>query len=85
MDEDDSSSTDDLISALASNATSAYETTAALNANPLNTALLYGGTASTAQGTTSASSLTTSLGGSGTWLLLIAIAIIGFILFADKR
>ena len=81
MDEFDSSDsgsgfdTAGLIESLANNATSAYETTQALNANPLNTALIYGGTAQTTQGYAgSGSSLNAapSIGMSGFLLLLLA-------------
>ena len=81
MDEfDDSNGTSSLIASLAANATSAYETTAALNANPLNTAIVYGGTATTAQGTTASATPSSigAIGSSGTVLLVIAVAAIAF-------
>ena len=68
----------DLITSLANNATQAYETTQALNANPLNTALIYGGTAQTAQGASAAyaAPVVPGIGGSGLLLLLGAAAVI---------
>lgn len=75
--------TSGLIESLANNATSAYETTQALNANPLNTALVYGGTAQTAQGIVgSAINQTPSLPSSGLLLLLLAG---GVLLYAVTR
>ena len=74
-----------LIESLAGNATQAYETSAALNANPLNTALIYGGTAQTTQGYAgSGSSLNAapSIGGSGLLLLLLAA---GVVVYAVSR
>ena len=68
MDEFDDSGSSDLLSSLVSNATSAYETTAALNANPLNTAIVYGGTATTAQGTTARALGGLSAGIRSAWL-----------------
>lgn len=66
-----------LIESLASNATSAYEQSQALNANPLNTALLYGGTAQTGQGYAAAQpSVMTSNGGMSLLLLLLAGGVI---------
>jgi hypothetical protein len=70
--------TSGLIESLANNATQAYDTTQALNANPLNTALIYGGTAQTQQGIVgSASAVSNS---SMTWiLLLLALLGIGYV------
>jgi hypothetical protein len=73
-----------LIASLAANATSAYETTQALNANPLNTALLYGGSASTSQGAAQgapASTISAAAGGIGTWLLVGAVVVIAVVSF----
>jgi hypothetical protein len=84
MDEFDDDSGDgaaSLIASLANNATQAYDTTQALNANPLNTAILYGGTASTAGGYASAGSSSVAMGASsGTILFLIAAGVLVFIL-----
>lgn len=80
MDEfDDSSdgSTGDLISSLISNASSAYSTTVLANANPLNTALITGGSVSTPGGSVLGSSAT--LGGSTGLLLILAIGAIAII------
>jgi hypothetical protein len=73
-----------LIESLASNATQAYETTQALNANPLNTALVYGGTAQTAGGNAYGASpmAMPSAGGSGLLLLLLAA---GVVIYAATR
>jgi hypothetical protein len=69
-----------LIESLANNATQAYETTQALNANPLNTALVYGGTAQTAGGNAyGAAPMMASSGGSGLLLLLVAGAVVLFV------
>lgn len=83
--EDDNSdfSTSDLIASLADNATQAYETTQALNANPLNTALIYGGSAQTQYGSTvSATPSTVGAGSSGLLLLVLAV---GVVIFAATR
>jgi hypothetical protein len=71
------SGTADLIASLASNASQAYQTSVIANANPLNAALITGGTATTAQGTT-ASLAPSAIGASGIWLLLIAAIVIFF-------
>ena len=81
-DDGSDSGVSDLISSLASNATSAYETTEALNANPLNTAIVYGGTASTAQGTAGGAT-SVALGGlSGTAIFLIIAAVVAIFVIA---
>lgn len=68
----------DLIEALVGAASSAYQTNVVANANPLNAALITGGTASTPYGSTA--SLAPSLtGSSGIWLLLIAAVAVIFI------
>jgi hypothetical protein len=81
-DDDSGDGTASLISSLASNATQAYDTTQALNANPLNTAILYGGTASTTQGYSSAGSTASATLGasSGTILFLVAAGVLLFVL-----
>ena len=77
--------TSGLIASLASNATQAYETTAALNANPLNTALVYGGAAQTTQGmVTGAQPYTPTSGVGGSGLLLLVLAA-GVIIYAATR
>jgi len=68
----------DLIEALAGAASQAYQTNVVANANPLNAALITGGSASTPYGST-ASLLPSSLGsGSGILLLIVAIVVIAF-------
>jgi hypothetical protein len=69
----------DLLSSLASDATSAYTTEAELNSNPLNTALVVGGTATTAQGTTASLAPATLGGSSGLILLIVAVLAIFFV------
>lgn len=78
---DDGSSTADLIESLAANATSAYQTTVVANANPLNAALITGGSAATAQGSAGGATALASMSSTG-WLLLIGAAAV--ILFVAK-
>jgi len=71
----------DLIEALAGAASNAYQTNVIANANPLNAALITGGSASTPYGSTAgASTLTSGLfsgsSSSGGILLLIIAAIV---------
>ena len=77
----DNFDTSGLIESLAQNATDAYTTTQALNADPLNTALLYGGTAQTQQGIVGSSS---AVSNTSTSLLLLLLAG-GAILFVALR
>ena len=71
MDDDDDSGSLDLISALGTAAASSFTTYEVANANPLNAALITGGSATTAQGSTSG--VVSSLGGS-TGLVILGIA-----------
>jgi hypothetical protein len=83
--QDGSSNAFDLISSLANNATQAYETSQALNANPLNTALVYGGAASTPYGSSVggfAGAPSPAMGGSSILLFLLAA---GVIVYAVSR
>jgi len=81
---DDGGSTLDFISSLASNATQAYDTTAALNANPLNTALVYGGTATTAQGMV-AGAINPTPTATGSSLLLFGLAAAIIVFFVVRK
>ena len=78
--------TSGLIESLAATATSAYETSQALGANPLNTALIYGGTAQTQQGIVgSAVPASLTSGSTGLLLLLLAGGFIAFALFRRRN
>ena len=77
----DNFDTSGLFESLAQNATDAYTATEALHANPLNTALVYGGTAQTQQGLVGSATANTA----STMTLLLGALLIGGIAFVALR
>jgi hypothetical protein len=73
-----------LIESLTSNALQAYDTTQALNSNPLNTALVYGGAVSTPQGSALSGS-GSPIGGNGMTTLLLLLGAGAIIVFVAIR
>jgi hypothetical protein len=87
MDEFDDSGNDsgtvDLISALGQAAASSFNTYEVANANPLNAALITGGSATTAQGSTTG--VVSSLGGSTGLVILGIAALVAFFALMVRR